>query len=67
MQTPDDYNLVDYPLPIGFSAAELLQEENNALHERVNSLLEKIYKLEYENEVLKEKLRKQALLEDYLR
>lgn len=60
MQTPDDYNLVDCPLPIGFSTAELLQEENNAL-------LERIYKLEYENEVLKEKLRKQALLEDDLR
>ena len=50
MLTPED-------LPIGFSERELLIEENNAL-------LEKIYKLEYENEVLKDKLRKEARSED---
>lgn len=60
MLTPED-------LPIGFSERELLIEENNALNERVNSLLEKLHKLEYENEVLKENFRKQALMEDDLR
>lgn len=57
MITPED-------LPLGFSERELLIEENNALNERVNSLLEKLHKLEYENEVSKNKLRQKSLMED---
>lgn len=57
MVTPED-------LPLGFSERELLIEENNSLNERVDSLLEKLHKLEYENEVLKNKLRQKLFVED---